>query len=293
MPLMRSRAGFTLVELLIALTLLGIVGAVTVRLLSDTQRVTTAQGERAHMQATTRVGALVMPTELREINPAMGDITAMSDTSIEYRGMRNLGISCTAPTPTSVVLWASSVGGLRPFAANDSVLVFVEVDKNEDIDDRWGLAAVQSVSNGTACPGGQPSITLTLSPANGGMNYQDAPGTTVVGAELLTGAPVRAFEHATMSTYTDAGGDNWLALKIGTGGNWEPLVGPLPSTDGIVLTYFDALGNVTATTTLVRSIGIEIRGETTRPVYGRGGTVNGPQLLTDTLSTRVTLRNAL
>ena len=96
MPLTRSRAGFTLVELLIALTLLGIVGAVTVRLLSDTQRVTTAQGERAHMQATTRVGALVMPTELREINPAMGDITAMSDTSIEYRGMRNLAMLWTA-----------------------------------------------------------------------------------------------------------------------------------------------------------------------------------------------------
>lgn len=293
MPLMRSRAGFTLVELMIALTLLGIVGAVTVRLLSDTQRVTAAQGERAHMQSTTRIGALVMPTELREINPAMGDLTAMSDTSIEYRGMRNLAISCTAPTPTSVLLSAASVGGLRPFQVGDSLLVFVEVDKNEDIDDRWGLAVVQNVSAGNICPGGAASIALTLSPANGGMNYQDAPGVTVTASELLTGAPVRAFEHVTMSTYTDANSDNWLAMKIGTGGTWEPLVGPLPSTNGIALTYFDALDNVTATTTLVRSIGISIRGETTQPVYGRGPAASGPQLLTDTLSTRVTLRNAL
>jgi prepilin-type N-terminal cleavage/methylation domain-containing protein len=293
MPLMRSRAGFTLVELMIALTLLGIVGAVTVRLLSDTQRVTAAQGERAHMQTTTRIGALVVPTELREINPAMGDLTAMSDTSIEYRGMRNLGISCTAPTPTQVLVSAASVGGLRPFQVGDSLLVFVEVDKNEDIDDRWGLAEIRAVTAGNICPGGAGSIQLTLNPANGGMNYQDAPGVTVTPSELLTGAPVRAFEHMTMSTYTDGNSDNWLAMKTGTGGNWEPLVGPLPSTNGIHLDYFDALGNVTATTTLVRSIGISIRGETTQPVYGRDATANGPQLLTDTLSTRVTLRNAL
>ena len=292
MPLMRSRAGFTLVELMIALTLLGIVGAVTVRLLSDTQRVTAAQGERAHMQSTTRIGALVVPTELREINPAMGDLTAMSDTSIEYRGMRNLAISCTAPTPTQVLLSAESVGGLRPFQVGDSLLVFVEVDKNEDIEDRWGLAEIRGITPGNICPGGLGSIQLTLNPANGGMVYQDDQLTTVTPSELLTGAPVRAFEHVTMSTYTDANSDNWLAMKVGND-NWEPLVGPLPSTNGIHLDYFDALGNATATTWLVRSIGISIRGETTQPVYGRDASANGPQLLTDTLSTWVTLRNAL
>src|SRR5690606_21167201 len=98
MPLVRSRSGFTLIELMIVLVMLGLVGAITVKVLTGTQRVTVAQGERALMQSTARTGVLVLPSELREINPALGDITSMSATSITYRSMRTLAVSCAAPT---------------------------------------------------------------------------------------------------------------------------------------------------------------------------------------------------
>ncbi len=284
MPVTRSRRGFTLVELLIAIVLVGIVGVVIVRLLADTQRLTSAQGERAQAQASTRVGALVMPVELREVNPAMGDISAVSDTSISYRGMRNLAITCAAPTGTSVHVETSTVAGLDPsFSVNDSVLVFVEEDRDDDADDAWAVGVVTGIGN-TACPDGDPGIALTI---GGGLKYQ---GTTsnVPSGSFATGAPVRAFDHATLARYEDGDGVVWLGLRPRMGGSFEPIAGPLTS-DGLVLSYLDGDGNSTMAAAEVRTILVELRAET-RPVRVRGP---APAPIVDTLSTRITVRNGL
>ena len=286
MPLMHSRRGFTLVELLIALVLLGMVGAITVRMLTDTQRLTVAQGERANVQATNRVGALVMPAELREINPALGDILSMSATSIEYRALRNLAVSCAAPTPTSVVVSAASVGGLRPsFGMNDRILVFVEGDRDDDDDDLWGVGQVSGVAAAT-CPDGTAGILLST----GALVYQYDGATPVPGAMLATGAPVRAYEHTTLSAYTDGEGRTWLGMEV-EGDVVQPVVGPLAA-DGLQFTYRDANGDPTGTATSVRTIDVAITGQSSRTVHQRGGG-SGPGVIVDTISTRVTLRNGL
>lgn len=288
MPVIRGRAGFTLVELMIVVVLLGIVGAVTVRMLTDAQRLTVAQGERAQLQSTNRTGAIVLPVELREVNPALGDITFMSADTIRYRGMRNFGVTCLTPTATTAVVLASSVGGLRGFANGDSVLVFVEGDVTTLDDDRWAKAVIAAapVTAAAVCPGSLAGTTLVFSTAGGGMRFDDD-NTAVTG--LQNGAVIRAFTHTRLGTYI-SNGRTWLGMAANDDA-FEPLIGPLMADSGLNLVYRDRLGNVTNVATNVRSIDVTIRGEASREVHTKG--TGAPQLINDSLVTRVTLRNGL
>jgi prepilin-type N-terminal cleavage/methylation domain-containing protein len=285
-PLIRSRQGFTLVEMLIVLVMLGLVGGITVRVLTGTQRITLAQGERAMMQSTTRTGVLVVPSELREINPALGDIRAMDDTSITYRGMRTLAVTCATPTLTTVRVPTAGILGLKPFVANDSILLFVEgLDADITGDDGWARARIASVSTATACAGGAPGTTLTL---DTGILMADGSGMAPTAAQLGPVAVVRGFEQTTMAAYRATDGQTWLGMFRNDGGVIEPVLGPLAADSGLRLTYRDGNGNVTATPADVQSIDIRVVGRTSRAVH-RGQKTAAIEF--DSLTTRVALRN--
>src|SRR5204862_6137836 len=92
-----SRRGFTMVELLIALVLLGLVSAALYRVLVNNQRLYMAQTQRIDLSQNIRAAANILPAEFRELDAADGDITAMSATSISIRAMRWLSFVCVAP----------------------------------------------------------------------------------------------------------------------------------------------------------------------------------------------------
>lgn len=287
--MIRSRAGFTLVELLIVLVMLGLVGGITVRVLTDTQRITVAQGERAMMQSTARTGALVVPSELREVNPALGDIMAMDDTSITYRGMRTLAVSCDLPTAAVVRVATASIQGLRGFVAGDSVMVFAEGDALDGIpfadeadtrdDDGWAPGVITGVSTATACGNGAPGTTLLIA---GGLLPNGNP------ASFRQAAVVRGYEETTLAAYTDGNGDDMLGM-ITKDQSIQPVLGPLAADSGLRLVYRDGSGNITTTTTAVRSIDVTVRSITSRPVHKGQGY---PAVEYDSLRTRIALRNA-
>ena len=287
--MIRSRGGFTLVELLIVLVMLGLVGGITVRVLTDTQRITVAQGERAMMQSTARTGALVVPSELREINPALGDIMAMDDTSITYRGMRTLAVSCDLPAPPVVRVATSSIQGLRGFAVGDSIMIFSEGVLIDGIpyaeeadtrdDDGWALGIITGVSTATACGTGVPGTTLVIA---GGL----LPGE--VAGSFRQVAVVRGYEETTLAAYTDGNGDDMLGM-ITKDQSIQPVLGPLAADSGLRMTYRDGSGNVTNTATAVRSIDVTVRSITSRPVHKGQGY---PAVEYDSLRTRIALRNA-
>src|SRR5882762_1237013 len=92
-----TRRGFTLVELMIAIVLLGIVSTALYKVMLNNQRTFAAQTQRIELQQNIRAAATILPAEFRELDAADGDITAMSATSITIRAMRQLAIVCTAP----------------------------------------------------------------------------------------------------------------------------------------------------------------------------------------------------
>src|SRR5437870_6978067 len=87
MPLL-ARRGYTLIELLIALVLLGMVSGAIYKVLVNNQRLYLAQTQQIDLQQNMRAAAAILPAEFRELDAADGDIRAMSATSITIRAMR-------------------------------------------------------------------------------------------------------------------------------------------------------------------------------------------------------------
>jgi prepilin-type N-terminal cleavage/methylation domain-containing protein len=284
---MSGRRGFTLVELVMALVVLGLVAAALARIFISQQRLTVAQVEQASMQANVRTGTLILANELRELGTGLSsgtDIKSFTATTFRYRAMRSLALACRV-TSTSVRIRVDPMFGARPIiAVQDSMLVFVEGDPGTSSDDRWASLRISSVTAGSICPSdGSPAITLGTS-----INTFIYPL-----ASFVLDAPVRTFEIMELAPVI-AGGHNWLgahSLSKPGGEPLTPVAGPI-TVAGLSFTYLDGNGNVTGTRSNIRSIRITLRGQTDYDVRP-GGALGVPlQPLEDSLVTTVTLRNA-
>jgi prepilin-type N-terminal cleavage/methylation domain-containing protein len=283
-----NRRGFTLVELLVAMVLAGIVTASIYQLLVSNQRVYRLQTERADLNADLRAALAILPSELREISATdtmESDLLVMTSSAVTFKAMRTLNFVCQKP-PTgtgssgTVIVWRTPQFGLRSLdATRDSILVFAEGDTTTRGDNSWVHANVSAISAGV-CSDGSAGMAISLngvSPA-GGLD------------DVMEGAPARGFEVEQLLSYSDADGDLWLGLRqYGKGSGWgttQPLLGPLAAS-GLQFSYFDSVGATTAVPTQVYSIGLTVIGSTDEAV------VSGPDTrrLQDTLTTRIAIRN--
>ncbi len=100
------------------------------------------------------------------------------------------------------------------------------------------------------------------------------------------GAPLRAFRSIEYGLYQE-GGRWWLGRKVGAAASYEKLTGPLRSaaSGGLVCTYYDAAGAVTADPSQVAAVEFIIRAES-YALPGSGSTA----LQQDSLTIRVALR---
>ncbi len=71
------RRGFTLPELLVSLTLVGVLGAAVVGLLRGTQDAYRAESQQIDVRQNLRIAAALLPGELKELNAVDGDLVAM------------------------------------------------------------------------------------------------------------------------------------------------------------------------------------------------------------------------
>lgn len=290
--------GFTLIELLVAMVMLSLVGVVVVRMMRGAQRLTTEQAARAALQGNTRGGALLMPAELREIDPAGGDIVARSDTSIRYRAARGFGVICNATASggtwtiqiynitSAASNTAMRYNGVRtPSASTDYLVVLDDGDQNTSADDAWVVFTPTAVSTTASCPDGSPAYQFTATAASTPI--------TASGSSVWVGAPLRVVEDMLLSSYTDGSGQVWLAAKsmrAGAAASFQPVLGPLDGTQGLQFRYFRADGAAATGTTDVRGIEVMVRGMTDRAV--QRGLTGSPSVPRDSQTVRIALRNA-
>jgi prepilin-type N-terminal cleavage/methylation domain-containing protein len=280
---MRTQRGFTLIEILIALVLMGIVSTALYQLLVSNQRLYRAQVESVAINESARAAVAIVPSEIRELSAGEGDIVAMDATSLTYNSMQALYVQCAAPNTGAleIILDRNTFFGLRAItAADDYVLIFAEGDSTTRADDGWLTADVTSAAAGTACPGSMPSITVVVS----GVTAGDL-------ADVMAGAPVRTFRPAQILLYADAAGDWWMGGRLyqKAGGSWgatQPMLGPLSGT-GLALTYADAGGAATTNVAAVARVGVTVQSQSSQQVYRTTGTT---YLLQD-LVTQVAVRN--
>jgi prepilin-type N-terminal cleavage/methylation domain-containing protein len=283
---MANRRGFTLVEIMIAMTLMLIVSGAAFKLLVTTQRLSRSQAEQASLQSNVRRGSLVVLNDLRELNTVVAgtadknDILTIAANDITYRAMRGIGFICQAPTATQIRITRSGFSGFRDPQAGgrDSVYVFIDGDQDIETDDTWLPVAITGVSTATACPGAMGAgITLTT-PNTAGL----------VG--LPVGTPIHIYEVMELKLH-QADGKSWLgARSISAGEAIQPVLGPLVDGNGFQLEYLDAAGAITADLTAIKSIRITIRGISDGAV--NPGVEGSPTYVQDSLVTQVALRNS-
>ena len=292
-PMSRGRRGFTMIELLVALVLLGLVSAALYRVLVNNQRLYMDQTARIDLSQNIRAAGTILPAEFRELDASEGDIAAMSATSISIRAMRWLGFACTPPAlggvlnGTSLIVRGGAPGQPLFYGARgidntkDSLLIYYDGNVNSRADDFWAVASITATPNGQNCPDGQNGQRLITNISLLGL------GPNVAGA-IPIGAPVRGFERVVYQLYQPAGDTSWYVGFQPAGQSMQPLIGPV-LTNGLTFQYYDVNGNVTAGRNQVARIDITIRARTAAAV--RAGGQADRATVVDSVVTSVALRN--
>ncbi|MEX2182064.1 MAG: type II secretion system protein [Gemmatimonadaceae bacterium] len=224
---MRRRRGFSLVEILIAVVLLGIIGAGITRLLQSQMRFFGRATGARDARAVTRNALNLMRNEMRMIEP--NGITAATPTSITVRVPYAMGVYCTSSTVTFMavdsLIWATAVNA--GYAYRDTSLNAVYVWVASSTAPAAGTVTNCTTSAGiTPVTGGQ---TLLLSPAFG---------------TLAAGAPVLLYQTVTYSLATSTLVPGRTALwRTVTGGAAEEIA--VPFDDGSFFRFYVS-GGVTA-----------------------------------------------
>ena len=283
-----TRRGFTLVELLIALLLLGIVTAAFYGSLTTNQRAYQKQTQVIDLQQNMRAATAILPSELREIDASEGDITAMSATSITFRAHRWMGIVCTAPVmpfgtnpaATSLIVRRDPFYGRTPNTATDVIFVRYEGDDGTRKDDGWVRATATAPVINVVCPDTKPGLLVAMS-----LNLGTKPN---ISGAITNGSPILGYETVTYGLYQPVAGGDWY-IGLTTANGQQPLIGPLLP-NGLSLAYYDSTGAVTANRDSVARVDIVVRALTNQQVRSTTGASTLARVV-DSVRTSVALRN--
>ena len=293
-----SRRGFTMIELLVALVLLGIVSTAIYRVLVNNQRVYMAQVQRIDLSQNIRAANTILSAEFRELDAFDGDIIAMAPDSVVIRGMRWLSFICVPPVLTGVnagnqmVIRGRQVGDPMWFGSRyineltDSLLIYLDGNQTTRLDDYFVPARLSATPGNQQCPAvgaiaAQPGTRIVF-------DGNFVAGTNVAGA-ITTGAPVRGFERVKYRLYQPSGDTLWyVGFQPGSQTGPQPLIGPvLPN--GLTFQYFNAAGAVTAIRTQVARIDVTVRARSQTQVRAGGDAPR--RAIVDSITFSVALRN--
>lgn len=215
--------GASLIELLVALVLFGLVGTATLRSLDRQARF--HSGILAILESRSQHAAAheAVAVELRGASSSSGDIAALSDSSIVFRLPVGTGVACGI-TPTSIDLAPDSVASGQSLARfrttpqpGDTAWLFDEGSKDVSSDDTWiGVP----VSSATRTTGSCPASPLLNPFLDAGFPAWRLSYGGVVPATIVAGAPVRLTRMARFALYRGGTGEHWLGFT-----EWQPVMG--------------------------------------------------------------------
>ena len=293
-----SRRGFTMIELIVALVLLGIVSTAIYRVLVNNQRVYMAQTQRIDLSQNIRAANSILSAEFRELDAFDGDVVAIGPDSIVIRGMRWLSFICVPPVLTGnnlgnqMIIRGRQVGDPMWFGSRyinevtDSLLIYLDGNQVTRLDDYFVPARLAATPGNQQCPavGAIPAQPGTRIVFDGNFVF----GTNVAGA-ITVGAPVRGFERVKYKLFQPSGDTLWYIGFWPAGQtSYTSLVGPvLPN--GLTFQYFNAAGAVTAVRTQIARIDVTVRARSTTQVRAGGDAPR--RAIVDSITFSVALRN--
>ena len=251
-----TRRGASLVELLVALALFGVVGAATLRSLDRQSRF--HRGILAILESRAQHAAAheAVAVELRSAAASSGDIDRLSDSAIVFRLPVASGVACDLASgaidlaPDTVAAGQSLARARTAPQAGDTAWIFDEGPSDVAGDDSWLPVALTSVSRSTGRCTASPLVDPVL---DAGASTWRLYHTGTLPPTLVAGAPVRLTRPARFALYR-SGPESWLGFAEWqpVSGAWvtiQPVSGPYvaysaaaPPTSGVALAARDSSG---------------------------------------------------
>jgi hypothetical protein len=272
-----NRRGISLVELVVALTLTGLVAALSWSILADGAFRLRDRSERMSLEHSLRVVAAVVRAAMEPVgqdSSAGNDLVIALPDRFITRTTHGSGALCAA---TSVAFTARTASGwwsaLRnPVPGRDSLLV-----ERLSPPSIWEAVALSAVPFAGPCPDGSAGLVLPV--------IADSAALAGVGP----GSPVRVFEQVEFSIYSSSGA-SWVGLRsLGSGGTVQPLAGPF-SLGGLRFEYRSFDGTPVVDPAEVASVLLRATGLTERA--GGVGTARGQAGRPDSVVMLVFRRNS-
>ncbi len=239
MRLTRGGNGFSLPELVVALTLIGLLGTIIVRTTLSLSRVSRAQQERGTVEGAFDLGADYLSAELAAVSH--GDVFRISRESVSYRAFRLSGLACLV-SRTEVRILEERLAAVRlPQAGRDSLLLYSGRDSTGGSRAIWVSLPIHGVAR-SRC-GALPALSVATIIDSAAVALGSGP-------DLV---PVRAFEVMEARFYTSQG-STWLGARSESSGETvQPLAGPFEAS-GTGFEFSDTAGAVATAPAAVRAI---------------------------------------
>jgi hypothetical protein len=239
-----TRRGLTLVDLLIALVLFGLLGTAVARALVGQRRAAGMLLEREQAHRTLDQAVSWLSTELAELGRAdsVTDLLRIGADSMSYRAFRSAGLACLVAADEVRVRRDQLSLWRMPQPGRDSLLLFLAVDSAPG-SGKWTALPITSLS-WSSCSG-LPAMQLG----------------TIIDTARLAGlphlVPARTFEAMQLRLYRSQG-EWWLGARSQNAGEViQPVTGPFAER-GFRLTYRDAEGREVLEPALVRQLELHV-----------------------------------
>jgi prepilin-type N-terminal cleavage/methylation domain-containing protein len=322
----RGRPGMTLIEIMIALVLLGIVGGVLMRVIMRQQRFYQGVNQIMTQRGQLRQATAVLPIDLRSVSSVGGDILAAYDSSMDFMVNVGTGVVCQVMSNARVAMPPVPLAGSQtltswygydePVPTSDPVAYTVYIYNDSSIagneDDTWKKFTLTDLHHSTsAClasftgigdVGKQRPILEVSDPAG----YTDPVTGGPLSQYINVGAPVRILKQVRYALYKETDGKWYLGFAYmqkatGTYSALSPVSGPYDSYatsgSGLRFRYYDVDGNEIASgadstnRTKIARVDLIVRARTSANVRAAGIQGGANQQYKDSLAVSVMLRN--
>ncbi|MBA3341301.1 MAG: prepilin-type N-terminal cleavage/methylation domain-containing protein [Gemmatimonadaceae bacterium] len=256
----RRRAGFSLVELIVATVVATLLGAGIIGVLSRQQKFYRAATEMLGVRAQLRDGAEVLAADIRGAAVATFGVPLMSDSAIELITLIGSSVLCSAPSGASVMLPPRTLASGNTLTSllavpdtGDIAIIYAAGTEPPDTAtwETHRIATFAPASLTTSCP---PSTGFTTDGDIGSDGYVVTLADTAV-ASVRAGAPIRFLRRVRYSLYRSSDAKWYLgyrrcnAIGVSSCGTVQPVSGPyMPYTGpgatetGISFRYYDQSG---------------------------------------------------
>ena len=258
----RARRAFTLIEMVVSLTLTGLVLALVSAISLRQQWIVSDLGERRAVSERLREAAVLLPIQLRSASPE--DLREAADTALELRATIAIASVCDTAGADIILAPSGDAVMLSPIEPGDSAWVLTPDDTLD-----WRGARVVTVAS--RAPGACNALGPTLSDAE-----LHAPRTALSLVPMPAnpiGMLVRVTRPMRYSLYRASDGDWYVGARewnnvLSRFNSIQPIVGPFlkASAGGLLFRYADSTDALLATPVVdprrVALIEAQLRAET-------------------------------